>query len=253
MIPAGSVKPLRFGPASTPETWSKLLILDSVPTGAVRTKNEHSSGYAERMAARGMTALLIAFLALAGYTPAFGAARHALLHKRDSQAGAGLGGLYCAGALCRHGGLPARGGQPGGQSRRPVAVQRGGSPGAGRYAFGSTFAAARTPLIPPGEAAPPEQTVARVGRALTGRDPLGGNELVLLRNGEEAYPAMLAAINEAASHVYLSTYMFKGGLIGQSLCRRVGTGRRARRRRTSSGGWAGRFALFVGQTLAAVG
>ena len=38
------------------------------------------------MAARGMTALLIAFLALAGYTLAFGAACHALLHKRDSQA-----------------------------------------------------------------------------------------------------------------------------------------------------------------------
>lgn len=58
--------------------------------------------------------------------------------------------------------------------------------------------------------------MARVGRALTGRDPLGGNELVLLRNGEEAYPAMLAAINEAASHVYLSTYMFKGGLTGKA-------------------------------------
>ena len=160
------------------------------------------------MAARGMTALLIAFLALAGYTLAFGAACHALLHKRDSQAALAWVAFI---VLVPYVGTVAY--LLVGVSRVDSHAAQLLSSAAEAQEQADTLLDRRlpppAPLIPPGEAAPPEQTVARVGRALTGRDPLGGNELVLLRNGEEAYPAMLAAINEAASHVYLSTYMFK--------------------------------------------
>ena len=167
------------------------------------------------MAARGMTALLIAFLALAGYTLAFGAACHALLHKRDSQAALAWVAFI---VLVPYVGTVAY--LLVGVSRVDSHAAQLLSSAAEAQEQADTLLDRRlpppAPLIPPGEAAPPEQTVARVGRALTGRDPLGGNELVLLRNGEEAYPAMLAAINEAASHVYLSTYMFKGGLTGKA-------------------------------------
>ena len=44
---------------------------------------------------------------------------------------------------------------------------------------------------------------------------LAGNKLSLLRNGEEAYPAMLAAINEARESVHLSTYIFDNDRSGR--------------------------------------
>lgn len=44
---------------------------------------------------------------------------------------------------------------------------------------------------------------------------LPGNHLVPLENGEEAYPAMLAAIDAAVSSVHLSTYIFDGDETGK--------------------------------------
>ncbi len=53
---------------------------------------------------------------------------------------------------------------------------------------------------------------------LTGRiseEPLvGGNGITMLENGDEAYPAMLAAIRSARSTISLATYIFDRGLAG---------------------------------------
>ncbi|MBU5611330.1 cardiolipin synthase [Geomonas azotofigens] len=48
---------------------------------------------------------------------------------------------------------------------------------------------------------------------------LPGNHLVPLENGEEAYPAMLAAIDAAQSSVHLSTYIFDGDETGKRFIR----------------------------------
>ena len=46
------------------------------------------------------------------------------------------------------------------------------------------------------------------------RPVLGGNRITILQNGEEAYPAMLAAIGTARRCVYLSTYIFDTDGVG---------------------------------------
>ena len=69
---------------------------------------------------------------------------------------------------------------------------------------------------------PPDWAAERVGRALTGRPMLRGNRLELLRNGEEAYPAMLAAIAQAKRRVCLSTYIFKGDETGRAFAEALG-------------------------------
>lgn len=50
--------------------------------------------------------------------------------------------------------------------------------------------------------------LARIVRQITGRPLLAGNALRPLRNGDEAYPAMLAAIAQAGHSITLSTYIF---------------------------------------------
>ena len=161
-----------------------------------------------------MTMLFI-ILALFGYALAFTAVCHTLLHKRDPQAALAwvlfilllpyvgtvvylLAGVSRVDSHAAH--LLASAAKV--QKRADTLLDR--------------RLPQLVPPVPQGEAVPPEQTVARVGRAITGRDPLPGNTLRLLRNGEEAYPAMLAAIDEASSYVYISTYMFKGGLTGNA-------------------------------------
>lgn len=47
-----------------------------------------------------------------------------------------------------------------------------------------------------------------VSDRVTHRPVLGGNRVVILHNGEQAYPAMLAGIAAARRSVYLSTYIF---------------------------------------------
>ena len=68
---------------------------------------------------------------------------------------------------------------------------------------------------------------------------LAGNHLSLLRNGEEAYPAMLAAIADARKSVHLSTYIFDNDRTGQRVCRgpQGGCGARRRRAGDSSTAW----------------
>lgn len=56
-----------------------------------------------------------------------------------------------------------------------------------------------------GALAPLEQAVGRI----TGRPALSGNAFTVYQNGDEAYPAMLAAIGEAQESIGLSSYIFE--------------------------------------------
>ena len=73
---------------------------------------------------------------------------------------------------------------------------------------------------PPCPVRPPEQVpeniarMAHLGRRLTDQHLCGGNALRPLRNGDEAYPAMLEAIAAARNHVFLATYIFNAGKVG---------------------------------------
>ncbi len=73
---------------------------------------------------------------------------------------------------------------------------------------------------PPCPVQPPEQVpeniarMAHLGRRLTDQHLCGGNALRPLRNGDEAYPAMLEAIAAARNHVFLATYIFNAGKVG---------------------------------------
>lgn len=69
---------------------------------------------------------------------------------------------------------------------------------------------------------PQQWEALRVGRAITGRPMMRGNRLELLKNGEEAYPAMLEAIRNARRMVCLSTYIFKGDKTGRAFAEALG-------------------------------
>lgn len=55
----------------------------------------------------------------------------------------------------------------------------------------------------------PLAAVERAGLAITRRRVEAGNRVVMLRNGDSAYPAMLAAIEGANASVGLSSYLFR--------------------------------------------
>jgi cardiolipin synthase len=61
----------------------------------------------------------------------------------------------------------------------------------------------------------PELTqLARVGELLSGRPLLRGNQVRVLENGDEAYPAMIEAIDAARRTVALSSYIFGSDAAG---------------------------------------
>lgn len=60
------------------------------------------------------------------------------------------------------------------------------------------------------------QELVRIGDATTRRSLLPGNRIEILHNGEQAYPAMLAAIGLARQRVWLSSYIFSGDSTGQA-------------------------------------
>lgn len=71
---------------------------------------------------------------------------------------------------------------------------------------------AKNPLAPtPQEPQPPAEygDLIRVSNAVTRYPILGGNRIETLHNGEQAFPAMLKAIEEAERSLYLSTYIFE--------------------------------------------
>lgn len=158
---------------------------------------------------------LIALLALGGYALAFWAACHALLHKRDPQAALGwvafiifvpiLGSvIYLLVGVSRVDSHAAR------------LVARAAQAQAMADTMLNRSLPSSAPAAVPDEGESVDPAVARVGRKLTGKEVIGGNRVDLLRNGEEAYPRMLEAIRAARRHVYLSTYIFRGGKTGKA-------------------------------------
>ncbi len=71
----------------------------------------------------------------------------------------------------------------------------------------------------PGE---PLSSLAVLGETLSGAKLLGGNAVDVLQCGEEAYPAMLAAIDDASQQVLLSTYIFDTDDTGRAFAEALG-------------------------------
>jgi cardiolipin synthase len=69
--------------------------------------------------------------------------------------------------------------------------------------------------------------IIRISCAVTRRPIVGGNTVDILCNGEQAYPAMLAAIDIAQTSLFLSTYIFETNKTGRDFIEAL---TRARRR-----------------------
>ncbi len=72
-------------------------------------------------------------------------------------------------------------------------------------------------LLPrvPGVAEAEMQELVRIGEAMAGCPLVAGNLVEPLVNGEEAYPAMLQAIDRAQRTICLASYIFDGGAAGK--------------------------------------
>lgn len=57
--------------------------------------------------------------------------------------------------------------------------------------------------------------IAQISQAITNRPLLKNNSIDTLQNGEQAYPAMLEAIERARQRVFLSTYIFETNEMGR--------------------------------------
>lgn len=145
---------------------------------------------------------------------------HALLHKRDPRAA--LGWIAVAFFLPGIGALLYFSIGISRADSRAAKLMRRAAETAGeerlRLSAGSDHPLSSQFFIPDGSL-PARFHLACVGRKVTGRMLAGGNEVQPLFNGEEAYPAMLAAINRAVEEVFLSTYIFNNGATAQSFVR----------------------------------
>ena len=63
---------------------------------------------------------------------------------------------------------------------------------------------------------PQLKSLLRVSDRVTSRPLTAGNTVEILQNGEQAYPAMLDAINGATKRVLLATYLFESDSIGEA-------------------------------------
>ncbi|HKL52997.1 MAG TPA: phospholipase D-like domain-containing protein [Wenzhouxiangellaceae bacterium] len=69
------------------------------------------------------------------------------------------------------------------------------------------------------------QPLERIGARLSEHPVTAGNEVKPLINGDETFPAMLEAIDEAARSVFLSTYIFDVDEIGTAIIERLAAAR----------------------------
>jgi cardiolipin synthase len=162
-----------------------------------------------------------ALFALAGVFSVFSAG-HALLNKRDARAALG----WVAVCLLLHPAVGALLYWAFGVNRihtRALKWQRRGhwgSSGPARRASGT------------GNATMPAMLAVSVAPLVAVSDRIaqwpivGGNRVVMLRDGEEAYPAMLAAIGSAQRSVYLCTYIFDTDETGTSFIDALGAATR---------------------------
>ena len=72
-----------------------------------------------------------------------------------------------------------------------------------------------TQAIPPPLLEQPYAVIDRVSRSVTHMPVVAGNELRLLYDGEEAYPAMLTTIEQARERLFLATYIFDSDETGR--------------------------------------
>ncbi|HKT19659.1 MAG TPA: phospholipase D-like domain-containing protein [Stellaceae bacterium] len=100
---------------------------------------------------------------------------------------------------------------------------------AARLTLGRQTAASANSAGLPGQAPLPENilTIARVSQRVTAHPLAEGNALSLLRGGDEAYPAMLAAIEGAERSIALASYIFRLDPVGRAF---IAALREARRR-----------------------
>ena len=68
--------------------------------------------------------------------------------------------------------------------------------------------------------------LARIGRTVTRRSLVGGNRITPLHNGEEAYPAMLEAMEQAQTCIWLMSYIFDDGRVGLRFAEALAAARR---------------------------
>jgi cardiolipin synthase len=86
-----------------------------------------------------------------------------------------------------------------------------------RFDDGQESADQRTPLSASDLGVQPElYEIVKISRAVTRWPIVGGNTVELLRNGEQAYPAMLAAIDRAETSLFLSTFIFSTDKTGRN-------------------------------------
>src|ERR1700722_11131025 len=146
---------------------------------------------------------------LAGVAFSLITAGHAVLYKRDTRAA--LGWL----SLCLF--VPWAGGALYwifGVNRIRTHAQELHRQGRWKYLKDTTLDAAKG-LDPQATVPSSYQSLHRLSTAVTHRPLLSGNQIRLLHNGEEAYPAMLKAIESAREWLYLSTYIFDSDETGQ--------------------------------------
>lgn len=66
------------------------------------------------------------------------------------------------------------------------------------------------------------EPLTQLGYAVSGAALTGGNRIDILHNGEQAYPAMLEAIESATQRLYLATYIFETNTTGQAFITALG-------------------------------
>jgi cardiolipin synthase len=133
---------------------------------------------------------------------------HVILHKRDARAAIGWVGLVWLvpglGALIYAGFGVNR------LRRRAIGLRR---PPPGSTSTGTLRA--RPPQADLAAAHPGLVALARLGERVGRRPLLAGNRVTPLCNGEQAYPAMLQAIEGATGSVCLSSFIFSADVIGR--------------------------------------
>jgi cardiolipin synthase A/B len=169
------------------------------PTGTIGAGHESLSCPKTLPRSRLLTSEYLVFLLLHAVL-ALLTALHALLYKRDSRAAFGWIGVCLI--------LPVVG--PViyllfGLNRARGKAQR---LGLGRLKVGLDPVQSREQIQPLPDSVRLEfRNLARIGQALSRHQLTEDNDVTVLVNGEEAYPAMLSAIERAKSHVLLCTYL----------------------------------------------
>ena len=79
-------------------------------------------------------------------------------------------------------------------------------------------------------ASPNIAILAEVGRRIAESPLIAGNRIATFQGGDEAYPAMLAAIGEAEHCIAMASYIFRDDDAGRAFSRRPDRGQEARRR-----------------------